>query len=135
MHTFTLADAHILLGLSAADKGVEILCSELVAACTEVNHSLPTLAEFAAAFNKFLFVSAINLHGEKITFANFGREIINNARSKAGTNQQVNELLQCVLKELSGYKLKSICNRSVWTPAEYEQAVNAQRKHSMLQPL
>jgi hypothetical protein len=132
MHTFTLTDAHILLGLSAADKGVEILCSELIAACAEVNNSIPTLAEFAAAFNKFLFVSAINLQGEKITFANFGREIIKSARSKVSTNQHRDELLHSVLKELSGYKLKRICNRSVWTQAYYEQAINAQRNHLLL---
>ncbi len=127
MHTFTLIDSQILLGLSYADKGADISCLELIVSCAAINHSIPSLAEFVEAFNKFLYVSAIVIDGEQIALASFGREIINNARSKANTDSQLGELMQLVLKELSGYKLKSMCNRHVWTQEQYQQAVNAQR--------
>lgn len=129
MYTFTVIDSQILLGLSYADKGAEISCVELVVSCAGLSDSIPALEEFAEAFNKFLYVSVINLDGDKIALANFGREIVNNARSKASVNPQSDELMQLVLKELSGYKLKSMCNRRVWTQAHYEQAVNAQQSN------
>lgn len=124
MHTFTLIDSQILLGLSCADKGADISCVELLASCAAVNNSIPDWAEFAEAFNKFLYVSAIGITGDKIAFANFGREIMNNARSKASAETQSDELVTLIQKELAGYKLKSMCNRSVWTQEQYQQAVN-----------
>lgn len=127
MHTFTLIDSQILLGLSYTGKDADNSCAEVVASCAVVSDSIPTLAEFAEAFNKLLYVSAMSLNGDKITFANFGREIIKKARSTASVNLQPDELMQLVLKELSSYKLKSMCNRCVWTKEQYEQAVNAQR--------
>lgn len=129
MHTFTLADAQILLGLFYADKGADISCMELVASCAGLSDSIPTLAEFTEAFNKFLYVSAINLAGDKIALANFGREIIEHVQSKASAESNSVELMQLVLKELSGYKLKSMCNRHVWSQEQYEHAVNAQRNN------
>lgn len=129
MYTFTVIDSQILLGLTYADKGAEISCVELVASCAEVNDSIPALEEFAEAFNKFLYVSAISLAGDKIALANFGREIVNKALSNASNQPQSDELIRLVQKELSGYKLKSMCNRHVWTQEQYEQAVNAQRNN------
>lgn len=126
MHTFTPTNSQILLGLFYADKGTEISCPELVASCAGLSDSIPTLEEFAEAFNKFLYVSAISLAGDKIALANFGREIVNKALSNAGNQPQSGQLMQLVLKELSSYKLKSMCNRSVWTQEQYEQAINAQ---------
>ncbi|MDZ4262614.1 MAG: hypothetical protein U1B30_09825 [Pseudomonadota bacterium] len=129
MHIFTLTDAQILLGLSYADKGADISCQELVVSCAEVNNSIPALEDFAAAFNKFLYVNVINLDGDKITLANFGREIVNKALANASNQPQSDELIRLVQKELSGYKLKSMCNRHVWMQEQYEQAVNAQRNN------
>lgn len=124
MHTFTQIDAQILLGLSYADKGVEISCAELVEGCKMENLSVPALPEFAEAFNKFLYVSAISLNGDKIILGDFGRDIINKARSKSSANVQADELVMRVLKELASYKLKSMCNRTVWNQAQYQQATN-----------
>ncbi len=129
MHTFTVTDSQILLGLSYADKGAEISCAELVASCAGLSDTNPTLEEFAEAFNKFLYVSVISLAGDKIALANFGREIVNKALGNASNQAQSAELIQLVQKELSGYKLKSMCNRHVWTQDQYEQAVNAQRNN------
>lgn len=129
MHIFTLTDSQILLGLSYAGKGAEISCAELVASCAGLNDSIPALDEFAEAFNKFLYVSAISLAGDKIALANFGREIVSKALSNAGNLPQSVELIQLVQKELSGYKLKNMCNRHVWTQEQYEQAINAQRNN------
>lgn len=127
MHTFSVSDAQILLGLAGADKGADISCLELVTSCAAVNNSIPTLAEFAEAFNKFLYVSAIQLEGEQVIFADFGRELINKARRKTSADAQLDVLMQLVLKELSGYKLKSMCNRQVWTQEQYQQAVDLHR--------
>ncbi len=132
MHTFKLIDSHILLGLSCTVRGTDISCAELIASCAAVNNSIPGFTEIAAAFNKFLYVSAIDIDGDKIALANFGRDIINNARSKANADAQSDELVALVHKELSGYKLKSMCNRSVWTQEQYDQAVNAQRNNPKL---
>lgn len=132
MHRFTHTDAQILLGLSYEDKCAEVSCPELVASCAALNGSIPALDEFAEAFNKFLYVSVINLDGDKIVLADFGRDIIDRARSKAEASAQPDELIQLVQKELSGYKLKNMCNRHVWTQEQYEQAVNAQ--HNNLKP-
>lgn len=126
MHRFTIADAQILLGLYYADKGDEISCQKLIASCADVIHSLPTLPEFAEAFNKFLYISAIGLNGDKVTLGNFGRDIIDKARNKTSGNVDSDELALLVLKELAGYKLKSMCNRTVWTQEQYQQAIDIQ---------
>ena len=127
MHRFTLIDSQILLGLAGADKGADITCPELIASCAAVGPSIPTREEFATAFNKFLYTSIINLDGDKIRFADFGREIIRKARGNANTGIESGQLKRLVLKELLGYKLKSMCNRNVWSQEQYEQAVNAQQ--------
>lgn len=129
MHRFTPADSQILLGLSYADKGAEISCVELVASCAGLSDSIPVLEEFTEAFNKFLYVRVIILDGDKIALANFGREIVNKVLSNASDKSQSDKLIQLVQKELSGYKLKSMCNRQMWTQEQYEQAVNAQRNN------
>ena len=129
MHTFSVIDAQILLGLAGADKGADISCQELVASCAAVNNSIPALAEFAEAFNKFLYISVIHIEGEQIALAGFGWGIINKARSHANSDAQSDELMKLVLKELSGYKLKSMCNRHVWTQTQYQQAVDLQRNN------
>lgn len=127
MHRFTLMDSKILLGLSYADKDADIICAELIAGCAAISPEIPTQEEFASAFNKLLYTSIIHLDGDKIRLADFGREIIHKANRKADAGIQPGELVQLVLKELSGYKLKSMCNRNVWTQEQYQQAVNAQR--------
>lgn len=124
LHTFTLIDSQIFLALAYADKKADISCMDLIASCVAVNNSIPDLAEFAEVFNKFLYVSAIGIAGDKLTFANFGREIMNKVRSKASADAQSGDLVELVQKELAGYKLKSMCNRSVWTQEQYQQAVN-----------
>lgn len=129
MHIFTLTDAKILLALSYADKRAEISCVELVASCAELSDLIPSLEKFAEAFNKFLYVSVISLDGDKIALANFGREIVSKALGNASNQPRSAELIQLVLKELSGYKLKSMCNRRVWTQEQYEQAVNSPRNN------
>lgn len=124
MYTFSLVDAQILLGLACSDKGADISCQELVASCAAVNNSIPALAEFAEALNKFLYISVIHIEGEQISLAGFGWGIINKARSHANSDAQSDELMKLVLKELSGYKLKRMCNRHVWAQEQYQQAVD-----------
>jgi hypothetical protein len=132
VHRFNIIDSQILLGLSYADKGADISCLDLISSCAAINHSIPARPEFAEAFNKFLYMSAINLDNDQLSLANFGREIINNASSRANTTPQPVELMQLVLKELSGYKLKSMCNRSLWTQEQYQRALDAHRNNSRL---
>ncbi|WP_331344856.1 hypothetical protein [Cellvibrio sp. UBA7661] len=125
MHKFTLMDSHILLGISYADKGADIECTELVASCAAINREIPSLGEFATAFNKFLYTSIIHLDGDKIYLTDFGRELIHQANASVVTH--ADESVQLVLKALSGFKLKSMCNRNVWSQEQYQLAVNAQR--------
>ncbi len=127
MHKFTLMDSHILLGISYADKGADIECTELVASCAAINREIPSLGEFATAFNKFLYTSIIHLDGDKIYLTDFGRELIHQANTNASVGTSPNESVQLVLKVLSGFKLKSMCNRNVWSQEQYQQAVNAQQ--------
>ncbi len=126
MHSFTLIDAQILLGLSAMENGHACSCAGLVANCAVINIAIPTAEEFAAAFNKFLYVSAIVIDGESVTIAPLGWGLINKARTKAKPDVHSKELHELVHKELSAYKLKSMCNRNVWTQAQYQQAIAAQ---------
>ncbi|WP_049631567.1 hypothetical protein [Cellvibrio sp. pealriver] len=128
MHKFTLMDSHILLGIFYADKGADIVCTELIASCAAINPEIPSLEAFAAAFNKLLYTSIIHLDGDKIYFTDFGRELIHQANTNAGIHP--NEPVQLVLKVLSGFKLKSMCNRNVWSQEQYQQAVNAQRSNA-----
>lgn len=125
MHRFNLVAAQVLLGLESVDGTTESHCFSIIKNCYQINHSVPTHTEFAEAFNQLLYVSAIVIDSEKVTLTNFGRDLINNARSKASTEIQLEELLELVHKELSGYKLKSMCNRTVWTEAQYQKAVAA----------
>lgn len=123
MHKFNHTAALVLLGLESVVHD-ESNCLALVTCCYELNHLIPSHAEFADAFNKLLYVSAIVIDGEKVSLTNFGRDIINNVRRKSSVEANAGELLALVNKELSGYKLKSMCNRTVWTEAQYQQAVD-----------
>ena len=127
VHKFILKDSHILLGISYADKGTDIGCTELIASCAAINPEIPSLGEFASAFNKFLYTSIIHLDGDKIYLTDFGRELIHQASTKANAETNADESVQLVLKALSGFTLKSMCNRHVWSQEQYQQAVNTQR--------
>ena len=129
MHSFNPVDAQILLGLYSAHQTAEFSCLDVIAGCAAVNNSIPTPAEFIEAFNKLLYVSAIVIDGEKVTLANFGNELINKAKSSAGGKTQLGELVTFVERELSAYKLKSMCNRHVWTKERYQQAVDLHRSN------
>lgn len=125
MHRFNLKDAQILLGLSAMDDGYANSCAGLVAQCAAICLQIPTADEFATAFNKFLYISAIVVDGHTVALAPFGRAIIDKARIKAEAGASPMELQELLYKELSGYKLKSMCNRKIWTPLQYQQAIAA----------
>jgi len=129
MHSFNPVDAQILLGLYCAHQTGEFSCLDVIAGCAAVNNSIPTPAEFTEAFNKLLYVSAIVIDGEKVTLANFGNELINKAKSSAGAKTQLGELVTFVDRELSAYKLKSMCNRQVWTQEQYQQAADLHRSN------
>ena len=124
MHRFNPVAAQVLLGLEGVDNNIEPHSLAIIASCYEITHTIPTLAEFAEAFNTLLYARAIEIDGDNVSLANFGRDIINAARSKANTEIQPQELLEFVYKELSGYKLKSMCNRTVWTQEQYQQAID-----------
>ncbi len=124
MHSFNLADAQILLGLYCANQATGFSCLEVIAGCAAVNNSIPTLVEFSEAFNKLLYVSAIVINGEQVTVANLGNELIDRAKANASAEVQLGELVTFVHRELSAYKLKSMCNRHVWTQVQYQQAVD-----------
>lgn len=127
MHSFNPVDAQILLGLYCAHQAGECSCPAVIASCAAIDNYIPTPAEFTEAFNKLLYVSAIVIDGEKVTLANFGNELINKAKSNAGVKAQLGELVTFVDRELSAYKLKSMCNRQVWTQEQYQQAVDLHR--------
>ena len=129
MHSFNPVDAQILLGLYGAHQTDGFSCLDVIAACAAINNSIPTPAEFTEAFNKLLYVSAITIDGEKVTLENFGSELINKAKSNAGVKAQLGELVIFVDRELSAYKLKSMCNRHVWTKEQYQQAVELHRSN------
>lgn len=125
VHSFNLIDAQILLGLSAMESGHAYSCAGLVANCAAISSAISTAEEFAAALNKFLYISAIVIDGESVSIAPLGRELINKARTKAKPDADIKELHELVYKELSAYKLKSMCNRNVWTQEQYQQAIAA----------
>lgn len=129
MHNFNLVDAQILLGLYCAHQVGELSCLDVIAGCDAVNNSIPTPAEITEAFNKLLYVSAIVIDGEQVALANFGKELINKAKADTNTEIQLVELVTLVHKELSAYKLKSMCNRHVWTHEQYQQAVDLHRSN------
>lgn len=130
MYTFSLVDAQILLGLSYADKGGEISCQELIAKCVIGHYALPTLPEFASAFNKLLYISVINLDNGKIRFSNFGRDLVSNACRSMNANAEADKLVPLIVKELASYKLKSMCNRTLWTEEQYQQAIEEHYKNT-----
>lgn len=129
MHSFNPVDAQILLGLYCAQLAGELSCLDVIAGCAAVNNSIPTPAEFTEAFNKLLYVSAIVIDGEQVTLANFGNELISKAKANVGAESLLEEVAILVHKELSGYKLKSMCNRRVWTQEQYQQAVDLYRNN------
>ena len=122
MHRFNLIDARILLGLAFTERGSADSCAELLASCARIDTQLLKLDELAEAFNKFLYISVIAIEGESVALTQFGRELINQLRSKLKVDAPVTQLHESLYKELSSYKLKSMCNRTVWTPAQYQQA-------------
>ena len=130
MYTFDLIDAQILLGLSCADRGSDISCQTLVASCATGKNRLPTLLEFSSAFNKLLYISAITLDNDKIMFSNFGRDLINNARRNAKPDAHADELASQIFTELASYKLKSMCNRKVWSEEQYQQAIDGLQQNN-----
>lgn len=124
MYRLNPVAAQVLLGLESVEMRADSNPTALIAHCYEMFHSIPTHAEFAEAFNKLLYISALTIDGEKVALANFGRDLINNARGNVDAKTQKNETLEYLNKELSGYKLKSMCNRKVWSEAQYQQAVD-----------
>jgi nucleoid DNA-binding protein len=129
MHSFNPLDAQILLGLYGAHQADGFSCLDIIAACDAVNNSIPTSEEFTEAFNKLLYVSAIVIDGEQVALANFGKELINKAKTNAGAKAQLGELVTLVNRELSTYKLKSMCNRQVWTREQYQRAIDLHHSH------
>jgi|GEM_PF-3017100 len=127
MHSFNPVDAQILLGLYGVHQAGEFSCLDVIAACAAINNSIPTPAEFTEAFNKLLYVSAIVIDGEKVTLANFGNEVIRKAKANASAEVHLGKLVTLVHRELAAYKLKNMCNRHVWTQAQYQQAVELHR--------
>lgn len=127
MHSFNPVDAQILLGLYGAHQAGEFSCLDVIAACIAINNSIPTQEEFIEAFNKLLYVSAIFIDGEHVTLANFGNEVIHKAKAGASAEAHLGQLVTLVHRELSAYKLKSMCNRHVWTQVQYQQAVDLHR--------
>lgn len=125
MHRFKQIDAQILLGLAAMEEGYASSCAGLLASCTAISSQIPTADELAAAFNKLLYISAIVLESESVALAPFGREMIAKVRAKTEGNVSPNELPKLLYQELSAYKLKSMCNRNVWSPEQYQQAIAA----------
>jgi hypothetical protein len=123
MHSFTLVDSRILLGLYHAGPGAELTCVALIANCRALNQTVPTLIEFAEAFNKFLYIGAIGITSDRVALTDFGRAIIDSARVNAELETATHEVMGLVHKALSRYKLKSLCNRTLWTPAQYHQAI------------
>ncbi|HSC66226.1 MAG TPA: hypothetical protein VLC79_00935 [Cellvibrio sp.] len=124
MYRLNPVAAQVLLGLEAAEGRADSNPTALITHCYEMFHSIPTYAEFAEAFNKLLYISALTIDGEKVSLADFGRDLINNARGKVDAKAQQNTTLEYLNKELSGYKLKSMCNRKVWSEAQYQQAAD-----------
>ncbi|WP_323813245.1 hypothetical protein [Cellvibrio sp. NN19] len=122
MHRFNLIDAKILLGLAFTERGSADSCTELLACCAKIDGKILKLDELAEAFNKFLYTSVIAIEGESVALTQFGWELINQLRGKLGEYAPVKQLHESLYKELSSYKLKSMCNRTVWTPAQYQQA-------------
>lgn len=123
MHTFSLVDAQVLLGLYSVSPSDEISCLTIIKSCDSTSHLIPTFAELTAAVNKFLYVSVIIIDGDKIALTCFGRELVVKANATAKAETQLGELLVLVHKELAGYKLKSMCNRTLWTEDQYQHAV------------
>lgn len=122
MHRFNLIDAKVLLGLAFTERGTANSCAELLAGCAKIDAQALMLNELAEAFNKFLYISVIAIEGESVTLTQFGWELINRLRSKLEADAPVKQLHESLYKELSSYKLKSMCNRTVWTPVQYQQA-------------
>lgn len=127
MYSFNPVDAQILLGLYCASQVGDLSCLDVIAGCDAVNSSIPTSAEFTEALNKLLYVSAIVIDGDKVALANFGNEIMSKAKANAGS--RLEGLAPFVHKELSGYKLKSMCNRHVWSQEQYQQAIDLHRNN------
>lgn len=130
MYNFSPVDAQILLGLYSAHQLGKFSCRDVIANCEAINHSIPTAEEFAEAFNKLLYVSAIVIDGEQVRLANFGGEIVRKAKAGANPEASPGVLSIFVHKELSGYKLKSKCNRHVWTREQYQQAIDLHRNNA-----
>ena len=122
MHRFNLIDAKVLLGLAFTERGTANSCTELLSGCAKIDAQDFMLDELAEAFNKFLYISVIAIEGESVTLTQFGWELINQLRGKLGVDAPVKQLYESLYKELSSYKLKNMCNRTVWTPAQYQQA-------------
>ena len=133
MHRFNRTDAQILLGLSYAEKsaaqGAEITCEVLITHCLAIAGVIPSAAEFSFAFNKLLYLSAIVINGEKLALAALGQDIIDSAQRKTSGDDEADEWVMLINKELAVYKLKSMCNRTVWSPERYQQAISAMRNH------
>lgn len=132
MHKFMPVDAHILVGLFYADKqakNAEISCLEIVASCWTINPAIPVLAEFASAFNKFLYARIINLDENKLSLTNFGRQLVQDISNSNETASTPDKLVTQLATVLAGYKLKSMCNRTIWTALDYQQAVDAQQNN------
>jgi len=129
MHLFITVDAKILLGLYWADKSIGSTCLSVISSCAAGSNQIPSHAEFVAAFNKFLYVSVIDIAGDTVALSSFGIDLVHNAQEVAGVAATAADVVDVIFKQLSAYKLKSMCNRNIWTEEQYLQAVNTYRNN------
>lgn len=125
MHSFVPVDARILYGIFCA-PGIGFSYSS-IALCSDDASHVPGYDIFAEAFNKFLYIGLIAIDGETVSLAPLGREIIARAQLAAGRDAEASEIIAKVFALLSRYKLKSMCNRKVWSEAQHQLGLDHYR--------
>jgi len=127
MHRLSMIDVWILLGIYHAEPHSSGYYAEIISALPDLGKPLPTHDEFASAYNKFLYLSFIVADGEITRVSAVAKQLIESRKNSISTSDNDREWVDNIYQLLSTYKLKSMCNRHVWTECQYVAAIITKR--------
>ncbi len=119
MNYITFEDAWIFLAIKYAEGERTDYYADLIGFCDYINHAIPTYEEFIAAYNKLLYISAIQREDGNILITEFGKAICTGVQKKCAPDTQPWEIAELIRIEFKPYKLKSVCRQTPLSGLEY----------------
>ncbi|MEN0037290.1 MAG: hypothetical protein AAGC78_09485 [Cellvibrio sp.] len=119
MHRISINEAWILVGIYRAQIAGEGSFAAIISSLPDIGWSIPSHSDFAAAYNKFLYIRFIHAEGDNTSLTDAAKQLVESAKNSLPVDSNEQEWVDGVYQVLSTYKLKSMCARQVWTENQY----------------